>query len=243
MCTGLQSCSSSTQEIARLTPPLKAQTAPQPPLRVAFGQATFDAEGSESRGLYRSRILHWPGGSSGVTIGRGYDMGHRTPLQIVSELTYAGVTHDDARWFSQAALLRGESARRFVERERGGAPELSLAAQKRLFEVVTTNETIADIKRIMGKPDVVARYGAKTWDELSQPVQEILFDLRYRGDYTPTTRQVIQPLVTANDLDGLRRAMYNTDYWAALGVPRDRIERRKAIADTFEVSDPVRKVA
>lgn len=205
-------------------------TTPTPPLTVSFGQATFDAEGSESASRFFSRAIHWPGGASGVTIGRGYDMGQRTPLQVVSELTYAGVPQSDAQWLSRAAGLRGESARRFVDAERQYSPTLSPESQRKLFEVVTTTETIADIKRIMSKPDVVQKYGATSWSDLSKPVQEILFDLRYRGDYTPATREVLQPLIHANDLTGLAELMSDKAYWRERGVPRDRIERRIEIA-------------
>lgn len=243
MCSTPQSCSPLPREIVPLTSPSRRLPAPEAPLRVTFGQATFDAEGSESSSRFFSRQVHWPGGASGVTIGRGYDMGQRTPLQIISELTYAGVSEQDARWLSQAAGLRGESARRFVESQRNVAPEISLEAQKKLFEEITTNETVADIRRILCKPDVIARYGPTAWNDLPQPVQELLFDLRYRGDYTPTTRQVIQPLIARNDLDGLRRTMHDTAFWSAIGVPRERIEVRKQITNSFEASEPARKVA
>ena len=56
--------------------------------------------------------------------------------------------------------------------------------QKALFEGVTTAETVADIQRIFSKPDVVQMYGAASWDSLPRAAQEIVFDLRYRGDYT-----------------------------------------------------------
>jgi hypothetical protein len=166
-------------------------------------------------------------------------MGQRTPLQVVSELTYAGVPHADAQWLSRAAGLRGESARRFVDAERQYSPTLSLESQRKLFEVVTTTETIADIKRIMNKPDVVQKYGATSWNELSQPIQELLFDLRYRGDYTPTTRELIQPLIHANDTVGLKEAMNDTAYWQARGVPWDRIERRIEMASGLDTAKRV----
>ena len=51
------------------------------------GLLTFRAEGNNTRGsLFYSRVIHWPGrlaecsrSGSGVTIGRGYDMKHRSP--------------------------------------------------------------------------------------------------------------------------------------------------------------------
>ena len=52
-------------------------------LKVPYGQLTFDVEGndiedsSKAGHRYFSRVVHWPGGASGVTIGRGYDFGQR----------------------------------------------------------------------------------------------------------------------------------------------------------------------
>jgi hypothetical protein len=195
-------------------------------LHVAFGQATFDAEGSEAPGRYFSRSLHWPGGRSGVTIGRGYDMGHRTRLQVERELAYAGVDHQDALELSAAAGLRGEQAERFVLENKQFAPIISTAAQLRLFEGVTTVEVLSDIRRIFSKPDVVARYGRAEWATLPRPIQELVFDLRYRGDYTPAVRERIQPHIVRHDVDGLRKAMSDVSYWGSLGVPQDRIIRR-----------------
>jgi hypothetical protein len=202
-------------------------------LRVAFGQRTFDAEGLETRGRYFSRRISFPGGdNSGVTIGRGYDMGHRSRSQVVRELTLAGMTESDASIFSRGAGIRGASAKIFVDRNVDFTPEMSLEVQKSLFEDVTTPEIVNDIKRIFDKPDTVKAYGRPAWDSLSTTAQELVFDLRYRGDYTPTTRKRIQTLLVNQDYEGLRNVMNDTGYWKALGVPVGRIaERQKLAAD------------
>lgn len=45
-------------------------------LTVKEGQVTFNAEGNDiQHSIFFSRHIHWPGGKSGVTLGRGYDMG------------------------------------------------------------------------------------------------------------------------------------------------------------------------
>lgn len=200
-----------------------------PDLTVSFGQATFDSEGLEARGAYFSRVIHWPGGSSGVTIGRGYDMGQRTRLQVISELRHAGVQEDDALFLAAAAGLRGEVARRYVRSHLAESPVLSLPAQRRLFEMITAPETVADIKRLLAKPDLQARYGRVSWEELTPMAREVLFDLRYRGDYTPETRIRIQPLVVSGDDAGLSRVLVDRAYWTARGVPAERINARSSI--------------
>jgi hypothetical protein len=207
-----------------------------PALVVGFGQGTFDAEGSEQPGPYFSRTIHWPGGASGVTIGRGYDMGSRTQAQVVRELISAGMDTCDAQRLSQAAGLRGQGAQLFFRRERQNSPLMPLGVQKALFEVVTTAETVADIQRIFKKPDVAAKYGEVSWASLPTPVQEIVFDLRYRGDYTPRTRELIQPLLVAGDTAGLQKVMLDTDLWRGFNVPEGRIRARTEMAQRLEVN-------
>lgn len=207
-----------------------------PHLNVAFGQGTFDAEGSEQVGRFFSRTIHWPGGASGVTIGRGYDMGGRSQPQVLRELTSAGMAACDAQWLSQAAGLRGSSAAAFFARERGNSPLMPLEVQKALFEGVTTAETVADIQRIFSKPDVVQMYGAASWDSLPRAAQEIVFDLRYRGDYTPRTRELLQPALVAGDTTELKRIMLDTALWRGLNVPEGRIRARAEMARALGVN-------
>ncbi|MEN9847162.1 MAG: hypothetical protein RIS36_2309 [Pseudomonadota bacterium] len=197
-----------------------------PDLQVTFAQNTFDAEGREARGPFFSRVMHWPGGTSGVTIGRGYDMGQRTRLQIISELRHAGLTLEDATFFGDAAGLRGTRAENFVKKRMIESPVISITAQRALFEKITTPEIIADVKRIFSRHDVGATYGSARWETLSDYAKEIVFDLRYRGDYTPTTRKVIQPLLVRGDDDGLRAVMRDSGYWANLNVPAERVRAR-----------------
>jgi len=206
-------------------------------LQVRFGQATFNAEGTESPGRYFSRTISWPGGAmSGVTIGRGYDMGQRSQTQVVRELLLAGVSQPEALILSQAAGLRGSHAESYVSRNVSFSPVLSLEAQHRLFEEVTTDETIRDIKRIFAKPDTVAAYGAVDWDTLPLSAQELVFDLRYRGDYTPATRQRLQPILANQEWHKLPELMNDSTYWSRLGVPQARIQERAAIVSGLDVA-------
>ncbi|MFP2488055.1 lysozyme family protein [Enterobacter ludwigii] len=54
-------------------------------LKVDKGQVTFDAEGNDITGnRYFSRRIHWPGNDlSGVTLGRGYDMGGEVKIRCI----------------------------------------------------------------------------------------------------------------------------------------------------------------
>jgi hypothetical protein len=202
-----------------------------PLLRVSFGQATFDTEGTEMPGRFFSRRASWPGtANSGVTLGRGYDLGSRTQLQVLRELTLAGVPRADARMMAAGAGLRGSAADLFIKNRDDRLPIISLEAQQRLFESITTPETIADIKRIFAKHDVVNTYGEVAWDFLPPTVQEIVFDLRYRGDYTPSVRRSLQPILVKQDWKSLQLLMSDREFWGARGVPPTRILAREQMA-------------
>lgn len=54
------------------------------------GLLTWEAEGREG-GRYHSRILHVPSASSGLTVGRGYDLRERSRAEVTQHLTASGV--------------------------------------------------------------------------------------------------------------------------------------------------------
>lgn len=83
---------------------------------------------------------------------------------------------------------------------------------------------MADVKRICTKSDVVEKYGPCDWDKLNTAIVEILVDLRFRGDYNPTSRTFLQKYVAKNDLDGFVAAMKLASNW--INVPTDRFNRR-----------------
>ena len=190
-------------------------------LTVERGQLTFDAEGQEG-GAYHSRTAHWPGGASGVTIGRGYDMRHRSWSEVYQALVGAGVPDKDALELADGAGLGGVDARDFIADN--DLPEIDQDAQKRLFDE-TYAWYVADVQRISAEPAVVSAYGEVDFERLHPALLDLVVDLRYRGDYTRVSRQVVQPLLVANDVEGMARAMANRGLW--LGVPEDRFLRRK----------------
>jgi hypothetical protein len=153
-------------------------------------------------------------------------MGQRTRLQVISELRYAGVSEGDALFLAGAAGLRGERARSYVEAFAGDSPVLSLPSQRRLFEMVTTPEVIFDIMRVLAKPDLQNTYGAVSWSQLTPMAQEVVFDLRYRGDYTTEARKRLQPILVSRDDNELLGLLSDRAYWRSLNVPDGRSEAR-----------------
>jgi hypothetical protein len=206
----------------------------------AFGSDTFQAEIGKEGTRYFSRVIHWPTGSaSGVTIGPGYDMGKRSAQSIINDLTRAGVAPRDALFFSHAAGLQGSAAQAFVARHRGQSPTITPEAQQRIFTEVIQPAIIDDIKRILEKPDTVRAYGAISWSGLPQAARELLFDLRYRGDYTPATRKFLHPALVAGDFRGLVGIMEDRALWRRFGVPESRIDTRINIAQRILTEPPL----
>jgi hypothetical protein len=208
--------------------PPKSYTDIQAVVNPKVGQLTFDAEGQEG-GRYASRYLHVPSDSSGLTIGRGYDMKKKSGSQILADLVSAGLTQEDANKLTPAARLSGALARTFVEKNSLQDFSITPTQQARLFELSYAVEA-AETQRIATKEDVTAKYGACDWAKLDPAIKAVLIDLKFRGDYTPTSRTLIQKHVAANDLAAFAKAMSQRSSWA--GVPQDRFQRRVAFLKT-----------
>ncbi len=186
------------------------------------GMLTFGSEGdNEPDSRYYSRRAHHPSKGSGVTIGRGYDMLHRSAKTVAADLVAAGVPEADASALAGGAGLSGKNADAFVKRDDIKAIELTEEAQKNLFETVYAAYW-SDARRICTKRDVEAKYGACDWDAMDNEIRELITDLLYRGDYTGATRAKIQKALLAGDLRAIKAALANLK-----GVPADRKRRRE----------------
>ncbi len=188
---------------------------------VPRGQLTFDSEGIERAGsIYHSRAAHIPSSSSGITIGRGFDLGMHDAQTIRFSLSDAGFETAFIERAAGAAQLRGKSASAYLARH--PFDEITPAQQWNLFNA-TYRFMELDVRRISERADTVARYGSVDWGALPLPVQDVLIDLRFRGDYTPQTRAVIQPLLARKDFTAFTELMGNSAYWTERrGVPEQR---------------------
>lgn len=186
------------------------------------GVITWEAEGEEG-GVNHSRVLRVASASSGLTIGRGYDMKVRTAAQIISDLSGAGVPTATAQRLAAAAGLSGPTAQRFAISADLLDLEISPATQLKLFELVYQWHA-QDVQRISSHPSVVSRYGKLAWANTHPQIRELLVDLRYRGDYTPESRAFLQRPAVQNDLATFSALIHDLARWR--NVPRDRFERR-----------------
>lgn len=186
------------------------------------GRLTWEAEGQEG-GRYHSRILHVPSASSGLTVGRGYDLRERSRAEVTRDLAAAGLPAAQSSTIAGAARMAGSAAEQFIVDNDLLDFEISASVQLHLFETVYAAME-QDVIRICGKQDVLERYGTTNWQALDPRIRDTLVDLRFRGDYTGSTRRHVQPTVVANDLNAFRQVIGNAGLWNS--VPGDRFQRR-----------------
>ena len=210
--------------------PAHAHAAAGDAFKVDAGQLTFDAEGTEG-GRYHTRKAHWPGGASGVTLGRGYDLGQHTAAKIVADFRAAGISEAVAHEYATAKGLTGPRAAAWLAKHRASLAEITPEQQEALFRA-TYQEHLEDVEGISGRyaaSTAKARHGHEAdfdidFSRLDPVIKDILVDLRYRGDYTHDTRIHVQPPAIANDLAALARVMADRSKWSR--VPKDRFDRR-----------------
>jgi RHS repeat-associated protein len=199
-------------------------------LQVDKGQLTFDSEGNDNpKSPYYSRKAHRPPGNSGITIGRGYDIGQHTKEKVVQDLTKAGIPEKDAKIFAEAAGKKGKKAQTYFDENKDSFPEITRKQQNNLFRTVY-KEYLDGVKRISSKEDVVKAYGPTNFKTLNPAIRDVVVDLMYRGDYTGTTRKKLQKHVAKNDLDEFLKVMSDSNFWQkntkVSPVPQDRFDRR-----------------
>lgn len=161
-------------------------------LIVTKGQLTFDAEGNDvENSTFFSRRIHWPGNSeSGVTIGRGYDIGSRSKEEVYRDLFGSGVPDNIASLISDGAGIKGGAASNFVLANKNSTL-ITRKSQHRLFEKIypdyvlraksnyerwTTAQSIND-----ANIPSVSISDKINWEILDDKVKDVIVDLVYQG--------------------------------------------------------------
>ncbi|MBU1820011.1 MAG: hypothetical protein KKG00_00685 [Bacteroidetes bacterium] len=126
-----------------------------------------------------SLVPHFPGGNSGVTIGPGYDLSHRSPQEIFNDLSAVGVDYEVIGKLIGAAQKSGTEAAAWVA-EHGGI-FITEEQQQALYEQVLvptyeerTREQLFQCKELYGLTEAEIQ-----WEQLSPRQQEALFDFVY----------------------------------------------------------------
>ena len=151
------------------------------------GIITFRAEGNNIRNSkFYSRVIHWPenikkcsslDAKSGVTIGRGYDMRHRSKELIIRDLRMAGVPIEQAHKISLAAKLHNCDASAFVSKNRNDIGEITEIQQLKLFNLVYMRyQSDAEIFYNKYKSN-----DSLQWRSLDVKIKDVFIDMKYQG--------------------------------------------------------------
>ena len=192
-----------------------------------YGIVTWESEGAEG-GPYHSRKLHIPSEASGLTIVRGYDLRRKNEKTIRENLTSATVDKAYIDILVKAAGKFGKGAEDFVINNDLLDLQITPDMQKKLFKISYNHES-QEVKRICEKKDVEKLYGKTDWDKLNSYIKDILIDLKFRGDYTSSARQIIQKSVADNDIVTFKKKIKDESHWK--NVPSDRFKRRVSFID------------
>ena len=160
-------------------------------LIVPKGQLTFDSEGNDiSDNIYFSRAIHWPGNSlSGVTLGRGYDIGNRSEAEVYNELINAFIDNDKAKKIAKGAGLKGDEAKSFVTAKKEEIGEITRKSQHYLFNNIFPSYEDRAIKNYnkwtKDKPEKI------DWESLDNKIKDVLIDFVYQG-FTQGERPMVK---------------------------------------------------
>ncbi|MGF1751763.1 pesticin C-terminus-like muramidase, partial [Vibrio cionasavignyae] len=198
-------------------------------LTVPIGQLTFDSEGNDIFGsIYFSRLPHVPNtkgvviGESGITFGRGLDLGSRNQVdveQIFSNvrINCKPLSHSLLEWLKEGAGLKGQNAYNHYKNIDDQVPkieqELTRKQQHFLFLEIYPSY-VKETERLLTKADVRSFFDKESvivWSELPRNIREVLVDITYRGDNRSSSRKMNVPsLVTdINDkLSGSKSKFY-----------------------------------
>ena len=181
---------------------------------VPKGYFTYRAEGTEKA----TEKFHWPGGASGVTIGKGYDMKDRSESDIYIDMISVGVSQNDANIIKKASHKTGLDAKKFADENKDKIKPLTKTQKIDLFNKIWHGtyiprarsvyngipETIheKDIKNL-NKSDSKESWKKTKWEDLDDKIMEIIVDLIYQGAYFKD----IKYASTKNDKDYLVKCM------------------------------------
>lgn len=154
------------------------------------GLLTFRAEGNNTPGsIHYSRVIHWPGNTSGckknasgVTIGRGFDLGNRSKDEAMAYLKRAGISREKALKIAEGKQLTHCLADEFVRANKEKIKEITESEQLRLFEIVYV-DYVYDSIRFYNK---YKSHRAILWEKLDQRLKDVFVDMKYQGRLTKT---------------------------------------------------------
>ncbi|MGY3961551.1 pesticin C-terminus-like muramidase [Aeromonas popoffii] len=156
------------------------------------GKLTFDEEGNDvENSILFSRTIHWLGNSeSGVTIGRGYDLGNRSKTELYRDLSGSGVPDNIASLISNGAGMKGVAASNFVSANKSSTL-ITRKSQYKLFEKIYPDYVLRaksnyerwTIAQHVNDANIsgVSISDKTNWENLGNKVKDVIVDLVYQG--------------------------------------------------------------
>jgi len=155
-------------------------------LKVPEGQFTFDVEGSDDSTLtIFSRVAHAPGGDSGITIGRGYDLYQqylrhsRDADKVVEDLTAAGISQELIELLKPAITLQADRADDFY-RDNQTILKDHVITRKQQYDLYNR---IYDGYKVIAKRRFRIVLPRESYDALDEKIKIVLVDMNFRGDF------------------------------------------------------------
>ncbi|EGR0541186.1 type VI secretion system tip protein VgrG [Vibrio cholerae] len=214
-------------------------------LTVPKGQLTFDAEGNDvDSSTFFSRKVHVPNmrgsviGNSGVTIGRGLDLGNppsaasgQTPSKInLKELfELANLNPKLSKWLLSVEGKTKDSALESLKNSGLSDEELTITRKQQYIMFNHVYDYLEEKTRVLiTKPDVKAAYGSVDWDGMPRNVKDVLVDITYRGDsYSKTRAWYVPTLVNDRnsvDYSNFKKSLdYKNSIWDKVPLSRKRV--------------------
>ncbi|PSU86716.1 hypothetical protein C0W42_19685 [Photobacterium kishitanii] len=183
---------------------------------LGLGRLTFSSEGNDMDGsLYFTRKPHLPNnngvviGVSGITFGRGLDIGSRTANDVDKlfskiERNSKPISKTLLTWLKGGAGLKGQDAYEHYKKLNDSVPqaEQMLTRKQQYFLFLEIYPYYSkETKRLLTKKDVKDIYDKDNiivWDDIPINIKELLIDITYRGDNSPRTRKIIMPALVSD---------------------------------------------
>ncbi|NOH82469.1 type VI secretion system tip protein VgrG [Vibrio sp. 03-59-1] len=225
-------------------------------LNVPRGQLTFSSEGNDNESSpYFTRIPHIPNnngiviGDSGITFGRGLDIGKRKPSEITEFFANMSkhcspISDNLLKWIQdgagktkQAAYEHYKQLNFMVAKE----DQLLTRKQQHFLFLEIYPEYEKKTERLVTKADVRTAYDKEhviVWERLPANVKDVLVDLTYRGDNTGSkdpkgsTRAWFIPALVydiKNNITDTNSSFFEimiNDRWRERGVDPNRFQKR-----------------
>jgi RHS repeat-associated protein len=208
-------------------------------LNVPWFQSTFEFEGKDipsNKNTYSripKKLVDKKGnaiGDSGVTLGRGFDLGRKNPATIKKLMTRIGLSSSQVNTLVGAVGHHGADHVTYFDAHKEALTAIELTREQQyLLYMYAIKDRADDAKTDRYEKDMKGNDGF-AWEDLDEKIRMLMTDLNYRGDLTDANRTKLKDSVSKNDLKEVCTVISDQKYWVGIRrVPQARFEERKSI--------------